>query len=191
MSLKKTITRGDSKSLFLTMLAEKKEGVTTCNPLNRTKECMSRCEKDKRDICEKDVHIENNKEFAGDTVTETKDTKPESYSKSPMPPALRSKQFRQKVRVVLNWLGLEMTVGNFRKCDKKYDFEAMYENILKRATKPEFEARCFLLDQDGDKIPRPNDHGLGYATIAVDVPGETRDKALANVPTGYKFIQWL
>ena len=132
--------------------------------------------------------IRNNKEVAMSAVSGNVNQISNIEQKNQLPAKLRSRKFRQMVRVVLDDFGVEMTVGNFRKYDKIYDLKECYD----RLENPRFDARVFLLSNNPNIAPvgRILDEG-SLILFRVELFGNTREEALRNINSkAYEFIEW-
>ena len=69
--------------------------------------------------------IDNNREVARSKQSKPEITKPTTTQNSDQ--RLKSPRFRAAVRTVLEHLGYKMTMGNFRKHDKKYGAEIPFD----------------------------------------------------------------
>ncbi len=106
-----------------------------------------------------------------------------SVNKAPTDPRLRSEKFKRSVRVVLDYLGLNNNMGNFKKYDEKYgsptpiNWEKFAYNIEHKG----FEAMVEIL-QNGNPT---------YRTGLKKLYGETKEEALKTLDTkNYKFERW-
>ena len=102
-----------------------------------------------------------------------------SLNKIPTDPRLRSEKFRQDVRLVLDYLGVENTVGNFRKYDSEFhiDWEVFADGIRH----PKHTAVVEIL-------VRGTDTGK---TRCIDLPGDSKDEAIKKLDKSrYVFRKW-
>ena len=84
---------------------------------------------------------------------------------------------RAQVRLVLAYLGVPATMGNYRKYESIINWEEFSRNLLD----PSFTAFVDIIDAKG------NVHGR---TVA-DLRGSNRAEALKNIDPGYKFVDWV
>jgi hypothetical protein len=92
-----------------------------------------------------------------------------------------TQNLRMLVRLVLLYLGLESTLGNFRRYDSKYggvirDWPAFADRI----SSPRMTAEVAVKG------------GRGEMLFCVDLPGRTRQEAIGKLDTNcYEFRRWL
>ena len=92
---------------------------------------------------------------------------------------LRKPKFRAAVKFVLEWLGLESTVGNF----KKYDSQLNWIELAHNLQNPSQLACCEVMD------------GLRKEStgkeVLVSLPGRTKEQALKELKEReYLFVRW-
>jgi len=98
-----------------------------------------------------------------------------SLNKIPTDPRLRSEKFRQDVRLVLDYLGLENNMGNFKKYD--IDWETFADGI--RNPKQTAVVEILFIGTSTGK------------TRCVDLPGATKTEAIKKLDTSrYIFRKW-
>lgn len=96
-------------------------------------------------------------------------------------PRFNDPKFKEAVRLVLLYLGLESTLGNFRRYDSKYggiirDWLAFAERI----SSPRMTAEVAVKG------------GRGEMLFCVDLPGATREEAIKKLDRElYIFRRWL
>lgn len=106
-----------------------------------------------------------------------------SLKKSSLDLRLKSEKFRQSVRIVLAYLGLENTKGNFKKYDKKHGSKTPigWEEFAYNITHPHKMAVVRVMYRG-----KPSD-----GTIGLKLPGRTKAEAIKNLDTEqYKFERW-
>jgi hypothetical protein len=96
-------------------------------------------------------------------------------------PRFNDPKFKEAVRLVLLYLGLESTLGNFRRYDSKYggiisDWPAFAERI----SSPRMTAEVAVKG------------GRGEMLFCVDLPGRTRQEAIKKLDTErFVFKRWI
>ncbi len=94
-----------------------------------------------------------------------------------------SNKFRQDVRIVLNYIGLESNMGNFKKYDKKHGSETPIDwaAFAGGIRCPKHTAVVELL-YPGKTTGK---------TVCLDLPRVDKNEAIKNLDTKvYKFIRW-
>ena len=99
-------------------------------------------------------------------------------------PRLNSEIFREDIRLVLDYLGLKNTIGNFKKYDQKHSSETPIEwsTFAENIRNPKQPAVVEILC-----------HGKPTGkTTCIDLPGSTKTEAIKKLDTKqYKFERWM
>jgi len=96
-------------------------------------------------------------------------------------PRFNDPKFKEAVRLVLLYLGLESTQGNFRKHDSRHG--GSIKNWLafaERISSPRMTAEVAVKG------------GRGEMLFCVDLPGRSREEAIKKLDTEcYRFVRWI
>lgn len=122
---------------------------------------------------------------------------PSAAEQTPLPdPRFASPDFREAVKIVLNYFGLPATFGSFKKHDRRYKSGGPYIDwhaVCRRILTPEFTAECYILNANPTILPVGRiSQGGGFVKTVVPISALTRAKALEKINNKrYEFIRWI